>query len=132
MPPGTGDAHLSLCQKLPLSGVVLVSTPQEVALVDARRGADFFAQVGVRVLGFVENMSYFVAPGSSERLYLFGRGGVAQQAKQAGVPLLGEVPLVQAVREASDEGTPLGAQAPAGAGEAYAGITRAIRQQLMV
>ena len=94
MPPGTGDAHLSLCQKLPLSGVVLVSTPQEVALVDARRGADFFAHMGIRVLGYVENMAYFVAPNTAERLYLFGRGGVAQQAQQAGVPLLGEVPLV--------------------------------------
>ena len=94
MPPGTGDAHLSLCQKLPLSGVVLVSTPQEVALVDARRGADFFAQMGIRVLGYVQNMAYFVAPNTAERLYLFGRGGVAQQAQQAGVPLLGEVPLV--------------------------------------
>lgn len=131
MPPGTGDAHLSLCQKLPLSGVVLVSTPQEVALVDARRGADFFAHMGIKVLGYVENMAFYVAPGSTERLYLFGRGGVAQQAKQAGVPLLGEVPLVQAVREASDAGTPLGAQAPGGAGEAYAGIAHAIREQLM-
>jgi len=129
-PPGTGDIHLSLCQKLPLSGVVLVSTPQEAALVDARRGRDFFTHAGVRILGYVQNMAYFVPPGSSERLHLFGNGGVADAARAAGVPLLGEVPLVQAVREASDEGTPLGAQAPHGAGDAYASLVDGIVEQL--
>ena len=128
MPPGTGDAHISICQKLPLSGALIVSTPQEVALVDARRGVDLFKQVGVSILGMVENMAFFEAHG--ERLYVFGCGGVARAAALAGCQLLAEVPLVTAVREASDGGTPLGGAAPGGAGRAYEAIARQLASKL--
>ena len=124
MPPGTGDAHISLCQKLPLSGALIVSTPQEMALVDARRGADLFRAVGVPVLGFVQNMAFYQLPGG-EKAYLFGQGGVARAAAEAGAELIGEVPLVQQVREASDAGTPLGGAAPGGGGRSLRRHSRA-------
>jgi ATP-binding protein involved in chromosome partitioning len=130
MPPGTGDAHISLVQKLPLAGAIIVSTPQEVALADARRGADLFRAVHVPLLGFVQNMAYYEPPGGGERAYLFGRDGVARCAAALGTPLLAEVPLVQAVREASDAGTPLGVDAPGGAGEAYRTIALALARAL--
>jgi ATP-binding protein involved in chromosome partitioning len=126
-PPGTGDAHLSLAQKLPLSGAVIVSTPQEVALIDARRGADFFRQARVPILGLVENMAWLqVGASPLERMFIFGEGGVARCAEQLGLDLLASVPLVQAVREASDGGTPLGCDAPGGAGEAYRTLAMAL------
>jgi len=129
MPPGTGDAHISVVQKLPLSGALIVSTPQEVALVDARRGADLFRQVAVPVLGLVQNMAFYQLQ-NGERAYLFGRDGVARCAAELGCELLAEVPLVQALREASDSGAPLGARAPGGAGEAYARIAERLCSKL--
>ncbi|HVZ49194.1 MAG TPA: Mrp/NBP35 family ATP-binding protein [Gemmatimonadaceae bacterium] len=111
MPPGTGDAQLSLVQAAHMHGAVIVTTPQEVAVGDALRGAKMFERVGVPILGVVENMSWYEAP-DGQRLPLFGAGGGARLALELGVPLLGEVPLHQAVREGGDGGTPIVASAP--------------------
>ncbi len=108
LPPGTGDIQLTLVQTLPLTGAVIVSTPQEVALLDARKGAAMFANVHVPVLGLVENMAYFSPPDLPDRkYYLFGRGGAARLAETLGVPLLAEVPIEQDVREGGDDGVPV-------------------------
>jgi ATP-binding protein involved in chromosome partitioning len=114
LPPGTGDAQLTLAQKLKLRGAVVVSTPQDIALIDARRGVKMFEQMGVPVLGIVENMSYFSCPHCGGRTDIFGHGGAAAEAAQIGVPLLGEVPLLPVIRETGDAGTPVTAAAPDG------------------
>ena len=106
LPPGTGDAQLSLSQTIPLTGVVLVTTPQEIALIDVRKGADMFAKVNVPVLGVVENMSYFLPPGSDARIAIFGCGGGKKVADELSVPLLGELPIEVEVREGGDKGVP--------------------------
>lgn len=107
MPPGTGDAHLTLAQNVPLSGAIIVSTPQDIALIDARKGLDMFTKVGVPVLGIVENMSYFVCPHCHERSDIFNHGGARHEAEKLGLPFLGEVPLEMAIRETSDGGDPI-------------------------
>ncbi|MEX0852830.1 MAG: Mrp/NBP35 family ATP-binding protein [Bauldia sp.] len=107
MPPGTGDAQLTMAQQVPLAGAVIVSTPQDLALIDARKGLHMFERVSVPVLGIVENMSYFVAPDTGKRYDIFGHGGAKAEAERLGVPFLGEVPLVIAIRETSDAGTPI-------------------------
>jgi ATP-binding protein involved in chromosome partitioning len=107
MPPGTGDAQLSLVQATQVHGALIVTTPQEVSVGDALRGAKMFERVGVPVLGIVENMSWFVCPHCDERSPLFGRGGGARLAAELGIPLLGEVPLVPAVLAAGDAGSPI-------------------------
>jgi ATP-binding protein involved in chromosome partitioning len=112
LPPGTGDAQLTLAQKVKLRGAVIVSTPQDIALIDARRGAKMFDQVGVKVLGMVENMSYFNCPNCNHRTDIFGHGGAAAEAARIGVPLLGEVPLLRAIRETGDAGAPITAADP--------------------
>jgi len=112
MPPGTGDVQLSLAQRANLAGAVIVSTPQDIALLDARRGIKMFEQVRVPVLGIVENMSYFACPHCAQRTDIFGHGGAAAEAARTGVPFLGEVPLLLAIRETGDEGTPICAAAP--------------------
>jgi len=109
LPPGTGDVHLTLVSGLPLTGAVIVSTPQEVALADARKGVDMFQldSIKVPVLGIVENMSYFVPPDMPEKkYYIFGQSGAKSLAEDMGLPFLGEVPLVQSIREAGDVGRP--------------------------
>ena len=106
LPPGTGDAQLTLVQKVPLSGVVMVTTPQEVALADVRRGIQMFRKIEVPILGIVENMSYFVCPGCQQRHDLFGQGGGAAVAKQYDLPLLAEIPLDPALRQGGDVGQP--------------------------
>ena len=116
LPPGTGDAQLTLSQKVSLSGAVIVSTPQDIALIDARRGVAMFGKVGVRVLGVVENMSFFVCPHCGEASTPFGHGGARAEADKLGVPFLGEVPLLLDVREAGDAGTPIVLSAPESAG----------------
>jgi len=113
MPPGTGDTQLTLAQKANLAGAVIVSTPQDIALIDARRGIKMFEQVKVPVLGIVENMSYFACPHCGERSDIFGHGGAAAEAARTGAPFLGEVPLLLAIRETGDAGTPITAAAPA-------------------
>ncbi len=112
MPPGTGDAQLTLVQRVPLTGAVVVSTPQEIALIDARKGYAMFEKTHVPVFGIVENMAYFVSPGSGEKSYIFGEGGARRMAEKLGCDFLGEIPLHMSVRETSDAGTPIVATAP--------------------
>jgi ATP-binding protein involved in chromosome partitioning len=112
MPPGTGDAQLTLAQNTPLSGVVIVSTPQDLALIDARKGLNMFKKVSVPVLGIVENMSYFTCSKCGERHNIFGHGGARDEAQRLGVPFLGEVPLDMDVRLRSDRGEPVVATVP--------------------
>ena len=112
MPPGTGDAQLTMAQQVPLKGAVIVSTPQDLALIDARRGIAMFRRVNVPVLGIVENMSTFVCPQCGTRSDIFGHGGARREAERLGVPFLGEVPLDIAIREKSDSGSPVVATAP--------------------
>lgn len=108
MPPGTGDAQLTLAQAVPMAGAVIVTTPQTVSLQDARRGLKMFQQLGVNVLGIVENMSYFIPPDLPERSYdLFGSGGGEKTARELQVPLLGCVPLEISLREGGDNGIPI-------------------------
>jgi ATP-binding protein involved in chromosome partitioning len=107
LPPGTGDAQLTIAQQVPLSGGVIVTTPQDVALLDVKRGVTMFQQVNAPVIGVIENMSYHLCPGCGDRAELFGHGGGAKMAQQFDVPFLGEVPLVRAIREHSDTGEPL-------------------------
>ena len=104
MPPGTGDAQLTMAQQVPLKGAVIVSTPQDLALIDARRGVAMFKRVNVPVLGVVENMSYFLCPHCGTRSDIFSHGGARQEAERLGVPFLGEVPLHMTIREKSDCG----------------------------
>jgi ATP-binding protein involved in chromosome partitioning len=129
MPPGTGDIQLSLAQKTRLRGAVVVSTPQDIALIDARRGVKMFEQLKVPVLGIVENMSYFSCPNCNHRSDIFGHGGARDEAARIGVPYLGGVPLLLAIRETGDAGMPIVASAPDG--EA-AGAYRAITDNLLV
>jgi ATP-binding protein involved in chromosome partitioning len=112
MPPGTGDAQLTLAQRANLAGAVIVSTPQDIALIDARRGVKMFEQVRVPVLGIVENMSYFNCPACAHRTDIFGHGGARDEAARIGVPFLGEVPLLLAIRETGDAGAPITASDP--------------------
>jgi ATP-binding protein involved in chromosome partitioning len=114
MPPGTGDAQLTMAQQVPLKGAVIVSTPQDLALIDARRGVAMFKRVNVPVLGIVENMSYFLCPSCGSRSDIFGHGGARQEAERQGVPFLGEVPLHMTIREKSDSGMPVVATEPDG------------------
>ncbi|RUU12602.1 iron-sulfur cluster carrier protein ApbC [Mesorhizobium sp. USDA-HM6] len=117
MPPGTGDAQLTMAQQVPLAGAVIVSTPQDLALIDARKGLNMFKKVDVPVLGIVENMSYFLAPDTGKRYDIFGHGGARREAERLGVTFLGEVPLEMGIRESSDAGAPVVASKPEG-GEA--------------
>jgi ATP-binding protein involved in chromosome partitioning len=114
MPPGTGDAQLTMAQQVPLAGAVIVSTPQDLALIDARKGLAMFQRVDVPVLGIVENMSYFLCPHCGERTEIFGHGGAEHEAARIGVPFLGAVPLHMKIREFSDAGTPVVAREPDG------------------
>ncbi|KND20111.1 sodium:proton antiporter [Pannonibacter phragmitetus] len=115
MPPGTGDAQLTMAQQVPLSGAVIVSTPQDLALIDARKGLNMFRRVDVPVLGIIENMSYFVAPDTGKRYDIFGHGGAKAEAERLHLPFLGEVPLDMDIRINSDAGTPIVVADPQGA-----------------
>jgi len=112
MPPGTGDAQLTMAQQVPLAGAVIVSTPQDLALIDARKGLAMFQRVDVPVLGIVENMSYFLCPHCGERTDIFAHGGARHEAERLGVPFLGEVPLDLQIRLTSDSGEPIVVAAP--------------------
>ncbi|WP_279358882.1 Mrp/NBP35 family ATP-binding protein [Methylobacterium indicum] len=114
MPPGTGDAQLTLAQATPLAGAVIVSTPQDLALIDARRAVTMFRRVEVPILGVVENMATFVCPHCGGTSHIFGHGGARQEAETLGVPFLGEVPLTMTIRESSDSGRPVVAVDPDG------------------
>ncbi len=114
MPPGTGDTQLTMAQRVPLAGAVIVSTPQDIALIDARKGLNMFRKVEVPVLGLIENMSYFCCPNCGHRTEIFGHGGARAEAERLGMDFLGEIPLEIAIRETSDAGRPIVASAPEG------------------
>ena len=128
MPPGTGDAQLTMAQQVPLKGAVIVSTPQDLALIDARRGVAMFRRVNVPVLGVVENMSYFLCPECGTRSDIFGHGGARHEAERQGVAFLGEVPLHMTIREKSDAGLPVVATEPDGP---HAKIYREIAKKVL-
>lgn len=130
LPPGTGDAQLSLCQTVPLDGGVIVTTPQEASIGVVRKGIAMFEKVNVPILGIVENMSYFIAPDGS-RVEIFGNGGGCMEAGRRGVPFLGEVPIYTAIREGGDAGVPVVAGAPSSApAEAFLAVARRLRERL--
>lgn len=127
LPPGTGDIHISLFQQAEIAGVVIVSTPQELALIDARKAIDMIRRMQVPILGLVENMSHFIAPDTGTRYDIFGSGTVRAEAEALGVPLLGEIPLVMSIRERSDAGTPVVVADPDGPeATAFRTIARAL------
>ena len=131
MPPGTGDAQLTLAQRVALSGAVIVSTPQDIALIDARKGLAMFRKVAVPVLGIVENMSYFLCPKCGERSEIFGHGGARDEAAKLEVPFLGEIPLHLDIRTTSDSGHPIVVSQPQSAhAQAYKNIAGRVWKQL--
>lgn len=114
MPPGTGDAQLTLAQQVQLSGAVIVSTPQDLALIDARKGIEMFNKVGIPILGIIENMSYFIAPDTNKRYDIFGHGGAQQEAQKRQITFLGEIPLDPNIRISGDDGKPIILASPQG------------------
>jgi ATP-binding protein involved in chromosome partitioning len=131
MPPGTGDAQLTLAQNVPLKGAIIISTPQDLSLIDARRGLAMFTKVNVPVLGIIENMSYFQCPHCGTQSDIFGHGGARHEAERLGVPFLGEIPLHISIRTTSDAGTPVVASEPDGPHTAiYRAIAEKVRDQL--
>jgi ATP-binding protein involved in chromosome partitioning len=132
MPPGTGDAQLTMAQQVPLKGAVIVSTPQDLALIDARRGIAMFRRVNVPVLGIVENMSTFICPRCGAQSDIFGHGGARHEAERLGVPFLGEVPLDITIRQKSDAGEPVVASDPDGAhAQGFRAIAARVHEGLM-
>ncbi|MEM8748930.1 MAG: iron-sulfur cluster carrier protein ApbC [Pseudomonadota bacterium] len=131
MPPGTGDAQLTMAQQVPLSGSVIVSTPQDLSLIDARKGLNMFRKVSVPILGIVENMSTFICPKCGERTDIFGHGGAEQEAEKLDIPFLGAVPLHMDIRSNSDAGTPVVASQPDGPhAQVYREIARKVADGL--
>jgi ATP-binding protein involved in chromosome partitioning len=130
LPPGTGDIQLTIVQTVALSGAIIVTTPQEVALIDARKAASMFNKVNVPILGLVENMSYFICPNDGNRYAIFGSGGGEREAARLQVPLLAQVPLEIALRESGDQGRPLTVADPGSVtAKAFFDISQAIRNQ---
>jgi len=130
LPPGTGDAQLSLCQTVPLDGGVIVTTPQAASIGVVRKGIAMFEKVNVPILGIIENMSYFTAPDGS-RIEIFGHGGGRDEATRKGLAFLGEIPLVPGIREGGDLGVPAVVSDPTGpAGRAFLDIAGKLRNQL--
>lgn len=126
MPPGTGDAQLTMAQQVPLAGVIIVSTPQDIALIDARKGLNMFRKVNVPILGLIENMSYFLCPNCGDRSDIFGHGGAREEAARLGAPFFGEIPLHMDIRDHSDSGTPVVVSKP---DSAHAKIYREIAER---
>jgi ATP-binding protein involved in chromosome partitioning len=134
LPPGTGDIHLSIVQALPVTGVVVVSTPQAVALADARKGVSMFVSeaINVPVLGIIENMAYFIPEElPNNKYYIFGKEGAKNLAEELEVPFLGEVPIVQSIREAGDYGRPAAMQTGSIIETVFEGITRNVVQEVV-
>ncbi len=130
LPPGTGDAQLSLCQTVPLDGGVIVTTPQEASLGVVRKGIAMFQKVNVPILGIIENMSYFTTP-SGDRVEIFGHGGGRDEAERQNVPFLGEIPLFTEIREGGDRGIPITVSAPQSApGRAFLHVAEMLRNSL--
>ena len=131
MPPGTGDAQLTMAQQVPLSGVVIVSTPQDIALIDAKKGLNMFRKVDVPVLGIVENMSYFTCPNCGHESHIFSRGGARREAETLGMEFLGELPLDIEIRETSDGGRPIVVSNPDSPhAEAYVAIAQRVWEKV--
>lgn len=131
MPPGTGDAQLTVAQKVPLAGAVIVSTPQDIALLDARRGVAMFEKVNVPVLGVVENMSVYVCPNCGHHAHPFGHGGARAEAEKLGVPCLAEIPLTLGIREQGDAGSPIVVAKPDSAeAEAFMGLATRVAEAI--
>jgi ATP-binding protein involved in chromosome partitioning len=131
MPPGTGDAQLTMAQRVALAGAVIVSTPQDIALIDARRGVRMFEKTKVPVLGIVENMSFFCCPACGARSDIFGHGGARLEAARLGTEFLGEIPLLLDIRAAADAGTPIAASAPDSvAAKAYAALAKRVWEKV--
>ncbi|WP_145735770.1 iron-sulfur cluster carrier protein ApbC [Nitrospirillum pindoramense] len=131
MPPGTGDAQLTMAQSVPLAGAVIVSTPQDIALLDARKGLNMFRRVDVPVLGIIENMSYFCCPNCGHRSDIFSHGGARAEADKLGIDFLGEVPLDITIRETSDAGTPITIQQPDGVhAQTYRAIAARVAEKI--
>jgi ATP-binding protein involved in chromosome partitioning len=131
LPPGTGDTQLSLCQTMPLSGAVMVTTPQEVALIDVRKAIVMFEKVNVPILGIVENMSYFICPSDQQRYDIFGSGGGQREAERLKVPLFGQIPIEMAIRQGGDTGVPITVAAPQSAsGKAFLQVAKSLREKL--
>jgi ATP-binding protein involved in chromosome partitioning len=131
MPPGTGDAQLTMAQKVALTGAVIVSTPQDIALLDARRGVRMFEKTKVPVLGLVENMSFYCCPNCGHRADIFGHGGAKAEATRLGTEFLGEIPLLLDIRSAADAGTPIAASAPdSDAAKAYAALAARVWEKV--
>lgn len=127
LPPGTGDIQISLCQQVVLDGAIIVSTPQDLALIDAKKAVDMLKRLSVPLLGLIENMSYFIAPDTGKRYDIFGHGGARTAAARMDMPFLGEIPLVMDIRERSDAGTPVVATVPDGPeASAFRAIARMI------
>ena len=133
LPPGTGDIQLTIVQTVALSGAIIVTTPQEVALIDARKAATMFSKVNVPILGLVENMSYFMCPNDGNRYNIFGTGGGEREAARLQVPLLAQIPLEIAVRESGDKGLPIAQTEPNGAtGRLFQHVSQVIHKQCPV
>jgi ATP-binding protein involved in chromosome partitioning len=133
MPPGTGDAQLTISQRVPLRGAIIVSTPQDLALIDARKGLAMFNKTQVPVLGIIENMSTFICPHCGTESHIFGHGGARNEARKLAVPFLGEIPLVPAIRETSDSGTPIVVHAPHGKeAQAFLAIAREVAASVAI
>lgn len=131
MPPGTGDVQLSITQNIPISGAVIVSTPQDIALLDARRGVEMFKRMNVPVLGLVQNMSVFQCPSCKHQTHIFGSDGARHLAHTLGVQFLGDIPLHLTIREMSDRGKPVVVSSPdSPEAEAYRKVASAVVQQL--
>jgi ATP-binding protein involved in chromosome partitioning len=131
MPPGTGDAQLTIAQRVPLKGAVIVSTPQDIALIDAKKGIAMFRKTEVPILGLVENMSVFICPDCGHAHHIFGHGGARQTAEKLDVPFLGEIALLPRIRETSDAGTPVMAEDPDGPeAKAFLAVTEKVAQAL--
>jgi len=131
MPPGTGDAQLSMSQHVPLAGAVIVSTPQDIALLDARKGLNMFRKVDVPVLGIIENMSFFICPNCGHTSHIFSHGGARREAERLGVDFLGEIPLDIVIRETSDSGQPIVVSHPDSEhAKAYMAIAERVRDKL--
>ena len=131
LPPGTGDVQLSLAQGAPLTGAIIVSTPQDLALLDARKGINMFNEVHVPVLGILENMSYFTCPHCGDKTPIFAHGGAQEEARRLGINFLGEIPLATAIREKADEGIPITVAEPDGEhARAYRTIAKRVWSKL--
>jgi ATP-binding protein involved in chromosome partitioning len=133
MPPGTGDAQMTIAQRVPLAGAIIVSTPQDIALIDARKGLAMFEKTRVPILGIVENMSLYICPNCGHEAHIFGHDGARDTAAELGVPFLGAVPLHLSIRVTSDDGTPIVVSSPASAeAQAYIAIAEVIADKLAV